>query len=335
MSHPLCLCAFVVDMLFMNAVVKLLFTNAGGPLIRVSRVVVALLTMSIVACQDASTAASTSVSTARRPGAPSAVTVLEAGSAGSTLGTRVGGTFRGFYEWGSEDSGFTLCDDGAPGVAGLDHERWTLNQGISLVDVFMPMRASVRSLPDWTLLTRASDNSVNRTQVAYVEWRGTIFGPGHFGHLRVASYAIDVERVSDARPPRITDCPRVNRYARSVSVAFDTTGVLAAAWRTVTARHSGERPVALTVSDVFDIGSVPISRRVIRDLSQLGIHITTPARRLALSDTAVVVVDAMDVSTDGVLRVILNSSWTEREQGSPFEVFASASDTVRIPLPRR
>ena len=38
---------------------------------------------------------------------------------------------------------------------------------------------------------------------------------------------------------------------------------------------------------------------------------------------------------DGMLRVILNSSWTERERGSPFEVFASASDTVRIPLPRR
>jgi hypothetical protein len=111
---------------------------------------------------------------------------------------RVTGTFRGHYTPGFESSEFVPCAADAWFVPGdslgtypYDGRRaWAtwpkgVGQGIKWPD--------------------APRDSYGNPRY-YVRWRGTIVGPGRYGHMGVSPFEFVVDTVFELRPPRKRDC---------------------------------------------------------------------------------------------------------------------------------
>jgi hypothetical protein len=114
----------------------------------------------------------------------------------------VAGVFRGYYTVGFESSKFVPCAADAWFIAGdalrrepYDERRawveWPNDSGRTLRRVTWPRIASLR-----------------RTGYAtyFVQWRGTVEGPGRYRHLGVSAFEIRVDSVLVVRKPTRRDC---------------------------------------------------------------------------------------------------------------------------------
>lgn len=111
-------------------------------------------------------------------------------------------TFRGLWRSGFEMSDFTPCPTDSWALAsdtgGVGHSS-------------QATYAWVTSLPDreasrWPESKSLPARPIAGGYISYVEWHGTVTGPGHYGHLGVASFKISVDSVITRRAPSATDC---------------------------------------------------------------------------------------------------------------------------------
>ena len=111
---------------------------------------------------------------------------------------RITGEFRGYYTVGFENSEFRPCWSDA----------WFLPAD-SLVVIPIDLRMAWVTWPK-----RASGAmkwpDVPRDQFGYrryfVRWRGTVVGPGIYGHMGIAPFEFTVDTVLDVRRPAERDC---------------------------------------------------------------------------------------------------------------------------------
>jgi hypothetical protein len=111
----------------------------------------------------------------------------------------VSGTFRGYYTPGFESSEFVPCAADA----------WFLPSDSLQSERYPRRRAWARfrrgSVPDNFKWPRAPEDDFGNSTY-YVHWRGTVIGPGHYGHMGISPFEIHVDRVLTLREPRRGDC---------------------------------------------------------------------------------------------------------------------------------
>ena len=115
---------------------------------------------------------------------------------------RVEGTFRGYYTPGFESSAFIPCATDAWFVPSdslrttpYDERRaWAWLQQSSLPEAY-----------EWPPAPK--DDFGNPTY--YVQWSGTVVGPGHYGHMGISPFELQVDSVHVLRAPRRGDCPAI------------------------------------------------------------------------------------------------------------------------------
>jgi hypothetical protein len=113
------------------------------------------------------------------------------------------GTFRGYFKPGFESSEFVPCRSDAWFLPGdslptepYDQRRaWAILERNSLPDGFV-----------WPRVLRDHDQYPRY----YVEWRGTVVGPGQYGHMGGSAFEIHVDSVLVLRAPREDDCHPVH-----------------------------------------------------------------------------------------------------------------------------
>lgn len=93
----------------------------------------------------------------------------------------------GFYAWGFETSMFTPCVP-PPDLVGTAYQGLRAPFWIDIAD-------DVRMAPG-AAFRQQSDGDIR----AFVRWRGTLTGPGSYGHLGVGIYELRVEEVFEVRP---------------------------------------------------------------------------------------------------------------------------------------
>lgn len=104
-------------------------------------------------------------------------------------------TLRGVYTAGFEESRFVPCETAGPVFAAL----WG---PVHLRHAWVALARRPRGGPSWP----APDTTSGRYPRWYVEWRGTLTGPGRFGHMGVASYELTVDTVTVVRAVVPPDC---------------------------------------------------------------------------------------------------------------------------------
>lgn len=115
---------------------------------------------------------------------------------------RVSGEFRGYYAFGYEISDFVPC----------------------AADAWFVSADSVKSKPidrrsAWAVLDESRFPEAFRWPNAppdkygqahyYVHWRGTVVGPGHYGHFGSSAFELRVDSVLELRAVREGDCPSI------------------------------------------------------------------------------------------------------------------------------
>ena len=100
---------------------------------------------------------------------------------------------RGHYTTGFESSDFRPCG-GLPAEAAVYGPDW----GAAWVEFADSVRGRELKWP--TLPDTVFDPTL------YVRWRGTMTGPGAYGHMGVAIYNLVVDEILDVHPPRADDC---------------------------------------------------------------------------------------------------------------------------------
>lgn len=110
----------------------------------------------------------------------------------------VKGVFRGYYTPGFESSEFVPCSTDA----------WFIPDDSLSVYPFDARNA-------WVTWDAAAVRRLKWPEVArdkygnskyYVRWRGTVVGPGRYGHLGVSPFEFRVDTVFELRAPRRKDC---------------------------------------------------------------------------------------------------------------------------------
>jgi hypothetical protein len=115
---------------------------------------------------------------------------------------RIERVFRGHYTFGFETSDFIPCHSDAWTQRGDSLRRYEQGAWVEL---------SRGATPDgfaWPRVTTRRDG----TRRYYVEWRGTVVGPGHYGHMSVSPFLIRVDSVIMVRRPAGGDC-RVSTWS--------------------------------------------------------------------------------------------------------------------------
>ncbi|MFL5608755.1 MAG: carboxypeptidase regulatory-like domain-containing protein [Gemmatimonadaceae bacterium] len=107
------------------------------------------------------------------------------------------GEFRGHYSGGFETSSFTPCKP-FQSFAGTAYEE--LGGGSAWVTFSKAANRQVES--KWP----ASDAPDQESSSIYVRWRGTVTGPGGYGHMSVAMYDLRVTEVVEMRRSFPSDC---------------------------------------------------------------------------------------------------------------------------------
>jgi hypothetical protein len=111
---------------------------------------------------------------------------------------RVTGVFRGHYTPGFESSEFVPCAADAWFLPGDSLNVYRIDMRNAWAD--WPTRADRKvKWPD------APRDSYGNPRF-YVRWRGTVEGPGNYGHMGVSAFGFNVDSVLDVRAPRPTDC---------------------------------------------------------------------------------------------------------------------------------
>jgi hypothetical protein len=111
-------------------------------------------------------------------------------------------TFRGVWSSGFEMNDFSPCPA----------DSWALlSDTLGLGGRAGTTRAWVTSLPAqkgkrWPLAKPGSARVIPGGYTSYVEWHGTVTGPGHYGHLGAASFEIQVDSVIKMHAPSAKDC---------------------------------------------------------------------------------------------------------------------------------
>jgi hypothetical protein len=111
---------------------------------------------------------------------------------------QVTGIFRGHYTPGFESSEFIPCKADAWFIPSDSLNTYPYDAK----HAWASWRAASRQKLNWTPAPR--DQSGNPTY--YVRWRGTVVGPGRYGHLGVAPFRFFVDSVLELRAPGKKDC---------------------------------------------------------------------------------------------------------------------------------
>jgi hypothetical protein len=106
------------------------------------------------------------------------------------------GEFRGHWSVGFEESSFVPC----PGTVNV--EGWSIQPGWG--GIWGTWRNPTEA--SWPNPMPAADTSGYGDRY-YVRVKGTLHGPGDFGHLSVSAYQLEIDTMLEARSPSTTDCP--------------------------------------------------------------------------------------------------------------------------------
>jgi len=112
---------------------------------------------------------------------------------------RVTGIFRGHYTPGFESSAFVPCESDGWFLPADSLEAYSLDSRRAWA-TFQPGVSQQRL--EWPDVEH--DRYGNPRY--YVRWRGTVVGPGHYGHLGVSPFEIRVDSLLDLRAPNKHDC---------------------------------------------------------------------------------------------------------------------------------
>ena len=163
----------------------------------------------------------------------------------------------------------------------------------------------------------------------YVEWHGTLVGPGTYGAWGLAPYLIKVDRVDSLRAVQLRDCPRVNRYAARAPARFDTSAVLLAAWRAIEAvPPEAGRVRVLSVTSRVDLATVPLSPTVTGRLRDGGVPITRPVEHYGTAKRESFRVVDLERQADGTVVAVLASAFTIPD--GAFERFGTHTVRLRV-----
>ena len=108
------------------------------------------------------------------------------------------GEFRGHYSFGFEESSFVPCRDSTLGPDGVLLPGEHLFEPSAWVSF---SEAARRQQLNWPEVGDSHDYPRY-----YVVWRGTLTGPGMYGHMGVSDFEFVVDSVLDVRLPRRDDC---------------------------------------------------------------------------------------------------------------------------------
>lgn len=112
---------------------------------------------------------------------------------------RVTRTFRGHYTPGFESSRFVPCAADAWFIPGDSLETYPYDAHRAWAR-FQPTIARKRIV--WPDVQRDSYGNPR----FYVRWRGTVIGPGHYGHMGMSPFEILVDSLLELRAPGTHDC---------------------------------------------------------------------------------------------------------------------------------
>lgn len=112
---------------------------------------------------------------------------------------RVQGMFRGYYTPGFESSEFVPCAADAWFIPGDSLRTKPHDQRSAWA------RLQEGSLPRPFTWPQAPRDAYGNPRY-YVDWRGTVIGPGNYGHMGVSSFEIQVDSVAEIRAPQTGDC---------------------------------------------------------------------------------------------------------------------------------
>ena len=109
---------------------------------------------------------------------------------------RVAGTFAGHYSYGFEHSRFMPCP----------RDDWSIPS--DTLALFHRQGASVRWSDSLELDEAEWPEPVLKDghPRVFVQWQGTVEGPGHYGHMGMSSFELTVDRVLAVRLPSPDDC---------------------------------------------------------------------------------------------------------------------------------
>jgi hypothetical protein len=101
---------------------------------------------------------------------------------------KVRGEFRGAYSVGFEESSFQICADSTLGLPPA-HPQDIGRSAITAWVEYAP-RARQQKGIKWP-----KDSERHGIPLTYVRWRGTLTGPGAYGHLGVSDYLFEVDSI--------------------------------------------------------------------------------------------------------------------------------------------
>ena len=231
------------------------------------------------------------------------------------------GDFRGIYLQHWEFNSFAFCT-ALPDMARDVLSRTELSVSDVAVNATKP--AVLRALQR----TGEKPNAQGHT-LLYVEWRGTLAGPGTYGTWGNSPYQLTVDSVLLARPVRLSDCPLANRLAARTLLRFDTAAVVLAAWRATMRRTpSARRTRVLSLTSRVDLTSIPLSSQASRHLQQHGVPIVMPVDLFGNSRREVYHLEDVEMQADSSVRVVLTARFTVAQ--GRMQWYQSRTDSVQV-----
>jgi len=112
---------------------------------------------------------------------------------------RIQGTFRGYFSAGFESSEFLPCAADAWFVPGDSLAATPYDERRAWAEF------EKGSIPAGFVWPEVPGDQYGDPR-SYVQWRGTIEGPAHYGHMGMSPFEIRIDSVLTARPPRPGDC---------------------------------------------------------------------------------------------------------------------------------
>jgi hypothetical protein len=111
---------------------------------------------------------------------------------------RTVGVFRGHYTPGFESSEFVPCESDGWFIPGDSLDLYPFNARRAWA-TWPPGVGRDLKWPD-------APRDSYRNSRYYVRWRGTVVGPGRYGHMGVSAFEFVVDSVLELRAPRKRDC---------------------------------------------------------------------------------------------------------------------------------
>jgi hypothetical protein len=112
----------------------------------------------------------------------------------------VAGTFRGHYTPGFESSEFIPCPSDAWFLPGDSLDTYPYDARRAWAT--WPRDRRMNSFTAWPDVPADSWGNPRY----YVRWRGTVVGPGQYGHMGVSPFEFRLDSILEVRPPAKDDC---------------------------------------------------------------------------------------------------------------------------------